>query len=432
MRLGAKPASYNKHRGYINGDGLFEPELGFMGRASEFIFGEYETDFQRKVRHITESKEKKVNKKLGQSKGFPSILKNEEGFIWTGEIYMGMLSKMDIVYDTGSDWLVVEGSTCKNCDGNTYDIQPSLDAGDAVALADVSSERNYGSAQFVGREYSDTVCILFSACVENFEFFHIESQKGLSEPIDGIMGMARNNPFHIAPLNDSQAGPLYVEKLKENGIIDENMYSFYYTEAGSLSWVDLGSPDYDNVRDGSDVEVIPMIEEDFFYGQYCQGIAIGDTSVENTMVWGTQDTKSELDNTFYSIIDTGSTALMISSLYYEAYIQQIMARVPDVFWEYKNDLVYTDCAAEFPKLWFMFDQRWLEVDPKDYVQPTDDSEETCILFILPIDLAMNILGMPLLVDYYSIHDPIKGTIGIAPHSASNKANVSSGPIPPKE
>ena len=131
MRLGAKPASYNKHRGYINGDGLFEPELGFMGRASEFLFGDYETDFQKKVRDITESKGKKINKKLGQANKFPSILKNEDGFIWTGEIYMGQLSKMDIVYDTGSDWLVVEGSTCENCEGNTYDIQPSLETGDA-------------------------------------------------------------------------------------------------------------------------------------------------------------------------------------------------------------------------------------------------------------------------------------------------------------
>ena len=65
------------------------------------------------------------------------------------------------------------------------------------------------------------------------------------------------------------------------------MFSFYFTEAGTLSWVDLGSPDYDNVRNGTDVEVIPMLEEDFFYGQYSQGVAFGDTNVENTMVWGT-------------------------------------------------------------------------------------------------------------------------------------------------
>lgn len=109
-----------------------------------------------------------------------------------------------------------------------------------------------------------------------------------------------------------------------------------------------------------------------------------------------------------------------------------MSRVPDVFWEFKNDLVYTECDAEYPTLWFMFDQRWLEVDPKDYLQQADEFGNTCILFVLPVNLPMNILGMPLLVDYYSIHDPQTGTIGIAPHNASNKANISSGPIPPKE
>ena len=46
---------------------------------------------------------------------FTSLLETVDGTIWTGEIYMGKLSMMDVVYDTGSDWLVVEGSTCTNC-----------------------------------------------------------------------------------------------------------------------------------------------------------------------------------------------------------------------------------------------------------------------------------------------------------------------------
>ena len=95
--------------------------------------------------------------------------------MWTGEIYMGMLTKMDIVYDTGSDWLVVEGSECTNCEGNTYDIGPSVDADQAISLSETSSERNYGSASLTGKEWTDTVCILFTACVNNFEFFLIES-----------------------------------------------------------------------------------------------------------------------------------------------------------------------------------------------------------------------------------------------------------------
>ena len=34
---------------------------------------------------------------------------------------MGGNVLMDVVYDTGSDWLVVEGHECVNCQGNVYD-----------------------------------------------------------------------------------------------------------------------------------------------------------------------------------------------------------------------------------------------------------------------------------------------------------------------
>ena len=46
MRLGAKPAPYNKHRSHIPKDGLFEPKLGFFGRASERIFGKTESELE--------------------------------------------------------------------------------------------------------------------------------------------------------------------------------------------------------------------------------------------------------------------------------------------------------------------------------------------------------------------------------------------------
>ena len=42
MRLGAKPAPYNKHRGHMTKEGLFEPNLGFFGRATEHLFGKPE------------------------------------------------------------------------------------------------------------------------------------------------------------------------------------------------------------------------------------------------------------------------------------------------------------------------------------------------------------------------------------------------------
>ena len=110
-------------------------------------------------------------------------------------MFMGGTTEMDVVYDTGSDWLVMEGSSCSNCEGNLYD--PSTSQGTPKKIATEISERNYGSASLTGYEYTDKVCITLTLCEDNFEFFLIETQKGISEPIDGILGLSRNYPLYV-------------------------------------------------------------------------------------------------------------------------------------------------------------------------------------------------------------------------------------------
>ena len=39
--------------------------------------------------------------------------------------------------------------------------------------------------------------------------------------------------------------------------------------------------------------------------------------------------------------------------------------------------------------------------------------------------------MPLFVDYYTIHDPVLGTVMWAPHTSSLKDSLVSGDLPPK-
>ena len=53
----------------------------------------------------------------------------------------------------------------------------------------------------------------------------------------------------------------------------------------------------------------------------------------------------------------------------------------------------------------------------------------CILWILPTNMPMHILGMPVFVDYYSVHDPVAGTVDWAPHTNSPKDTVASGAAP---
>lgn len=69
--------------------------------------------------------------------------------------------------------------------------------------------------------------MLLRKCVTNFEYFAIYSQEGIKEPIDGIMGMARGgNYFYLGDLT-RQSGPLYVDGMVRDRLINKRMYSFY-------------------------------------------------------------------------------------------------------------------------------------------------------------------------------------------------------------
>ena len=154
MRLGSKPATYNKHEKYTgmssSGEQMFIEDKGLFEMISDAVLGgPKQTDFHLRAKadgqRRVARREGATNKRLGQA-NFSTDLKNTDGFMWTGEIYMGRFSKMDVVYDTGSDWLTIEGADCATCEGNTYDIQPSVDSGQAKELSTTQSMREYGSA----------------------------------------------------------------------------------------------------------------------------------------------------------------------------------------------------------------------------------------------------------------------------------------------
>ena len=140
-----------------------------------------------------------------------------------GEAYTGM----DVVFDTGSDWLVVEGFGCSTCEGNTFNGDLSgTQVGSAV------SERLYGSASLEGIEYKDKVCLYFSQCINDFEYFLISKQTGIREPIDGILGLSRAKDV-FAEDPSRKLGPLYVQYLRNAGLISSNTFSFYMQPYGA-------------------------------------------------------------------------------------------------------------------------------------------------------------------------------------------------------
>ena len=162
-----------------------------------------------------------------------------------------------------------------------------------------------------------------------------QKQSGISEPIDGILGLSRNAPFIIAGNNENTSGPLFVENLADANLISENKFTFYFQPPSSTSYMDLGTPNVDgNKKAGSTLITTKMLENDFFWSDYNAGIAFG--TIDNAYAYeATPDYPGLVEgNTLYSIIDTGSTALVICALYYESIITKLFEAAQIDDWVY--------------------------------------------------------------------------------------------------
>lgn len=107
----------------------------------------------------------------------------KDDMIFVGVVMMGEQQfPMNVIFDTGSDWLAIMGKECDNCNTTGF---PGLNP-----VTDRDSERNYGSAKVRGREHRAEVCLSFRACVRDFEYFSIKHQEGFDYQVEGILGLS--------------------------------------------------------------------------------------------------------------------------------------------------------------------------------------------------------------------------------------------------
>ena len=100
--------------------------------------------------------------------------------------------------------------------------------------------------------------------------------------------------------------------------------------------MDLGTPDVElHKKEGATLLTTQMLENDFFWSDYNAGVAFG--TIDNAYAYETTSDYPGLieGNTLYSIIDTGSTALVICALYYESFIVELFKAAQIDDWVYE-------------------------------------------------------------------------------------------------
>ena len=108
--------------------------------------------------------------------------------------------------------------------------------------------------------------------------------------------------------------------------------------------------------------------DDFFWSAYNQGVAIGSPSISDAYGYESVSYTQEKNNELYTIFDTGTAVINFSALYFDDFIERIFAKIGGTDYEVVQGHVVTKCYGNFPNLYFMFDQQYIEVRPSEYVK----------------------------------------------------------------
>ena len=220
-------------------------------------------------------------------------------------------------------------------------------------------------------------------------------------------------------------GPLVIEHLTEQGNIPKNEFSFFMqTVEEGISHIDIGPAQIDSMKNGSsDDSVAIPINKDFFWSQYLQGIAFGDTRDDNAYTFE--------EGWPYTITDTGSSHLFVPESYYEVIIVKLIEAAGNPEYVIQQGITLTECSNKFRPLYLMMDKHWIVIDPSEYLFDVSENGDNsvCHIMILGNSYGFFLVGLPFFQGYYTTHDMDEPSITYIPHVDSSKDYLKSGSVP---
>lgn len=192
-------------------------------------------------------------------------------------------------------------------------------------------------------------------------------------------------------------------------------------------FVDFGTPQTSAMSDPAQRVNISM-NQDFYWSANGTGVAFGDFTVNNTYKYKGGEV--------YSIMDSGTSALLLTSDFFIAIVQHYMARAGITGYKILFGKVFLSCYSpdDLPSLYFQFSGYWIEIHPRDLFIDVSQSQNggLCMMLIQKNSYPFNLFGAPMLRGYYTTHDPVKSIISFVPTPNSPKLPLPSGPIPEQE
>ena len=135
----------------------------------------------------------------------------------------------------------------------------------------------------------------------------ISHQSGINARIDGVLGLSRSiMGFDDIDESTRDIGPLLVNQLAENGVINQNLFSFHLVSEdsnNSVSFVDFGPIQENHMKIPTDMTWIDVYDHMFWMTYQTYGIRFGESDEDAF----TFDPKQN----FLTVFDSGTSTVYV-------------------------------------------------------------------------------------------------------------------------
>ena len=333
--------------------------------------------------------------------------KNYNNLLYVSEIHLGTpMQEMWVIWDTGSESLLVQSDLCTACTANTFKTGDSTSFA-FLEPAEYDSVTYMDGTSISGQLGTDRACPVSdeASCVPSFQFTSISQNNGLSDREEGIIGQWSGN---ISGYDDVK---LIMPQLSEAGAVDDTIFSWFMTDTEGDTYIDFGAPNEAAMSSVDDLIYIDVIDEDYWWTNYVTGIR-----------WkGDSDTTEYALTSKKALTDTGSSCIIVPTDEYNVILGKLSALVPD--WNGEQYVFSCEAKNTLPSFELLYGGYWFEVTPDDYLILEYEENNTCS-FCLSRDSGSEwILGDAFMRGWYSIHDHDQMRMGFVPFSGSPKSKA---------
>jgi saccharopepsin len=248
------------------------------------------------------------NPNLSNKRFLKSITKDITNFKdlqYYGDLYLGPnKQRMTFIYDTGSSWLWVPTDLCKQCPTkNKY----KMDVNSTKVIDTTPEILVYGTGEVGGIRITEDVYLYKNSnkVVKDLVMLGIVMAQDIEgDAADGILG--------LGPMKTIAGRGNFVTALKQQGLIDYEIFSFDFKTKDEKSKMIFGDIDTSIVANFHDIIWVPLEGEvDDYWNLPLRGAYYGESN-------------KTLQRAKYAVIDTGSSTMALSENNFLDFMQNVL------------------------------------------------------------------------------------------------------------